>query len=139
MKRFLFIISLLLGVFSSIAQIDYTQGMWDVCEDDFYNYFPSTGVLDSRNGYQLPPRGQIRFLMAFIELEYNNPANDPSLNGTPEWPVGHLPVWKDDLLEYNTPNGLSTKQLTKYYQMASSNNLIVLGDYLVAPDNGGLL
>ena len=138
MKRYLFIISLLLNSFFCVAQIDNNIGIWDVFEDNYLNYIPSTGVLDSRNGYKLSPTGQIRFLVAFIELEYNNPANDPSLNGTPEWPVGQLPAWKDDLLEYNVPTGQSTKHITKYFQMASSNSLVVLGDYLVAPDNGGV-
>lgn len=128
----------MLNSFLCIAQIDNTIGIWDVYEDNYLNYIHSMGVLDSRNGYKLSPTGQIRFLVAFIELEYHNPANDPSLGGTTEWPVGQLPAWKDDLLEYNVPTGQSTKHLTKYFQMASSNSLIVLGDYLVAPDNGGV-
>lgn len=138
MKKFIFTISLLIFSISSIAQIDYTKGIWDVFEEDFSDYIPSTSVLDSRNGYQLPPYGQIRFLMVFVELEYSNSLYDPSFGGTPEWSVGQLPTWKDELLEYNTPNGLSDCTITKYFQLASSNNLIVLGDYLVAPNNGGV-
>lgn len=138
MKRFLFIISLLLNCLHCAAQIDYTEGTWDEFEYVPNNYIPSSGILDSRNGWRLSPHGQIRFLIAFVELEYADPDLDPALNGTPEWPVGHLPMWKDDLLEYNAPTGLSSKSLTKYYQMASSNSQIVLGDYLVAPDNGGV-
>lgn len=130
MKRYLFIISLLLNSFFCVAQIDNNIGIWDVFEDNYLNYIPSTGVLDSRNGYKLSPTGQIRFLVAFIELEYNNPANDPSLNGTPEWPVGQLPSWKDDLLEYNVPTGQSTKHLTKYFQMASALKTAVFHPYI---------
>ena len=138
MKKSIFTISLLLFSIMSIAQIDYTKGIWDIFEEDFVNYIPSTGVLDSRNGFHLSPHGQIRFLMVFVELSYSDTLYDPSLNGTPEWPVGQLPVWKDDLLENNIPNGLSNCTITKYFQLASSNNLIVLGDYLVAPNNGGV-
>ena len=130
MKRYLFIISLLLNSFFCVAQIDNNIGIWDVFEDNYLNYIPSTGVLDSRNGYKLSPTGQIRFLVAFIELEYNNPANDPSLNGTPEWPVGQLPAWKDDLLEYNVPTGQSTKHITKYFQMASALKTAVFHPYI---------
>lgn len=104
-------------------------------ENEEYNYIPSSGVLDSRNGYRLSSHGEIRFLLAFVELEYSNPDEDPSPTGTTEWPVGQLPVWKDDLLETHASSGLSNKHLTKYFQMASSNSHIVLGDYLVAPDN----
>ena len=138
MRKSLLIISLLLGHFLSFAQIDHTRGIWDVFEHEEYNYIPSSGVLDSRNGYRLSPHGEIRFLLAFVELEYSNPENDPSPTGTVEWPVGQLPVWKDDLLEIHAPSGLSNKYFTKYFQMASSNSHVVLGDYLVAPDNGGV-
>lgn len=37
-----------------------------------------------------------------------------------------------------TPNGISNHHLTKYYQYASSNNHIVLGDYLESSTNNGL-
>lgn len=80
MKKSLLIISLLLSNFLSISQIDHTKGVWDICEDDEYNYIPKSGILDSRNGYRLSPHGQIRFLLAFVELEYSNPSEDPSPN-----------------------------------------------------------
>ena len=82
MKRLLCIISLLINNLLSFAQIDYIEGFWDVCEPAISNYIPSTGVLDSRNGYWHSPHGQIRFLMAFIELDYSNPNDDPTLNET---------------------------------------------------------
>ena len=138
MRKSLLIISLLLGHFLSFAQIDHTRGIWDVFENEEYNYIPSSGILDSRNGHRLSPHGEIRFLLAFVELEYSNPDIDPSPTGTVEWPVGQLPVWKDDLLGNHAPSRLSNKHLTKYFQMASSNGHIVLGDYLLAPDNGGV-
>lgn len=79
MKKSLLIISLLLGHFLSFAQIDHTRGIWDVFEKDEYNYIPSSGVLDSRNGFHLSPQGEICFLLAFVELEYSNPSEDPSI------------------------------------------------------------
>lgn len=138
MKKLLLTISFLFCALMAFSQIDYSKGVWDICEDDFTNYVSINQMLDSRNGCRLSPHGQIRFLTVFVELEYSNPDNDPSLNGTVEWPIGQLPIWKDDLLENNTPNGLSNCSITKYFQLASSNNHIVLGDYLVAPDNGGV-
>lgn len=57
MKKSIFTISLLLFSIMSIAQIDYTKGIWDIFEEDFVNYIPSTGVLDSRNGFHLSPHG----------------------------------------------------------------------------------
>lgn len=138
MKKLLLTISFLYYAIMAFSQIDYSRGIWDICEDDFTNYVSINQTLDSRNGCRLSPHGQIRFLTVFVELEYSNPDNDPSLNGTVEWPIGQLPIWKDDLLENNTPNGLSNCSITKYFQLASSNSHIVLGDYLVAPDNGGV-
>ena len=75
MKRLLFTISFLLCSIIAFSQIDYSEGVWDVFEDDFTNYIPLNHSIDSRNGYRLSPHGQIRFLMAFVELEYNNPAS----------------------------------------------------------------
>lgn len=130
MKKYLFIISLLLCNFLCFAQIDYIEGTWDEYEYTPYNYIPSTGVLDSRNGWRLSPQGQIRFLMAFVELDYSTSGDDPSPTGTAEWPVGQLPVWKDDLLELDVPIGLSNKFLTKYFQMASALKTAVFHPYI---------
>ena len=138
MKKLWLTISLLFCYVVSFSQIDHFKGIWDFCEDDTTNYTSSSQLLDSRNGNNLSPHGQIRFLMIFVELEYDNPDDDPCLSGTDAWPVGQLPVWKDDLLSNYAPDGLSDCSITKYYQMASSNNHIVLGDYLVAPNNGGV-
>ena len=62
MKKSLLIISLMLGHFLSFAQIDHTRGIWDVFENEEYNYIPSSGILDSRNGHRLSPHGEIPVL-----------------------------------------------------------------------------
>ena len=115
---------------------------YDCIEDDNESFVDTTyrGLYESRNGRYHSPHGEIRFLFAFVELVYQDTlvAKDPSPNGTSEWPKGELPSWKDDLLSPFAPNGISNQHLTKYYQYASSNNHIVLGDYLFAPTNNGV-
>lgn len=110
---------------------------------DFYdNFIPDTtyrdDVFDSRYGYWLSPHGQIRFLAVFVELEYDNPADDPYLIGTDIWGVGSLPRWADSLFAVYDTSNYNSKLVTKYYRYASSNGHIVLGDFLIAPDNGGV-
>lgn len=81
----------------------------DYSLDCYDNFIPDTtyrdDVFDSRYGYWLSPHGQIRFLAVFVELEYDNPANDPYLIGTDIWDVGSLPRWADSLFAaYDTSN-----------------------------------
>ena len=95
-------------------------------------------IYESKYGYFHSPHGEIRFLVAFVELVYENPEDDPSPNGTEQWRPGELPIWKDSLLSVFSPNGISDCHLTKYYQHASSNNHMVLGDYLEPKTNGGV-
>lgn len=72
------------------------------------------GLYESRNGAVHSPHGIIRFLVAFIELVYEDTdVADPSPNGTEQWRPGELPIWKDDLLSPFTPNGISNHHLTK--------------------------
>ena len=112
------------------------------CIEEENNAFVDTtyrGLYESRNGASHSPHGEIRFLVAFVELIYEGTeVEDPSPNGTEQWRPGELPIWKDDLLSPFTPNGISNHHLTKYYQYASSNNHIVLGDYLESSTNNGL-
>lgn len=109
---------------------------------DVYNNEPETSygdeIYDSRNGCIYSPHGVIRFLVVFVELEYDNPNDDPFLDGTEYWGVGELPVWANSLFAAYDTTDFINKQVTKYYRLASSNDHIVLGDYLLAPDNGGV-
>ena len=145
MKKFYYLISFIVVLFISsnnvYSQIDDWIDYSLDC-DDFYD-IPDTSVkdviYDSRNGYSYSPHGVIRFLAVFVELEYDNPEDDPFLNGTQYWSVGSLPIWANQLFAAYDTSDFSSKQVTKYYRYASSNNHIVLGDYLLAPDNGGVL
>lgn len=143
MKRFCWLISLLLLFISSnyaYSQIDDWLD-YSLDYDDSYNISSSlseTSIFDSRNGYNCSPIGEIRFLVVFVELEYENPNDDPDLNGGYFWSVGNLPIWANELFAaYDTTN-YDAKQVTKYYRYASSNGHIVLGDFLIAPDNGNM-
>jgi hypothetical protein len=71
-------------------------------------------------------------------MSYNNPNLDPSLNGTSEWSVGQLPTWADELFDHVAPTHVAQGAVTKYFLDASSENKVLLGDYLLAPDNGGV-
>src|SRR5690554_3436419 len=101
--------------------------------------FPTShrDVSNSENGYYLPTSGTIKLLIIYAEIQYTNSGYDPELNGSVNWPVGNLPSWADDFVDKTplpTPHGV----LTKYYKQASSGNLTILGDYLLAPTNNGV-
>lgn len=92
---------------------------------------PQKAQINSENGWVLPATGTIRILLVFAEID------DPSDPGTSEWPDGQLPKWVNgflDLIVSFNPQG----ELTKYFYQASSGNLNIVGDYLLAPVNGGV-
>ena len=100
---------------------------------------PKSDILfESRNGFKLPSTGVIRILIVFAEYDYVNGGDPTPSEGTTGWPAHELPAWADNLTDVHSPTGNATGVLTKYYQMASSGNYTVLGDYLLAPDNGGI-
>ena len=100
---------------------------------------PKSNVLfESRNGFKLPSSGVIRFLIVFAEYDYVNGGDPTPTGGTVGWPAHTLPKWADDLTDVHSLSGNAKGVITKYYQMASSGNYTVLGDYLLAPDNGGI-
>jgi len=98
----------------------------------------SKGFYESRNGFKLPASGVLRVLIVFAEYDYSNGGDPTAANGTTGWPAHNLPTWANELTDVNPPLGDATGVLTRYYQMASSGNYTVLGDYLLAPDNGGV-
>ena len=144
MKRFWLLISyivfLLLFLSNLNAQIDDSIDNLSECGGHFYN--PCTSyeeeMLDSRYGYELSPHDTIRVLAIFVEMEYSDTIKDPFLHGSKYWSVGALPIWADSLFAAYDTTDFSYKRVTRYYQYASSNDHIVLGDYLLAPDNGGI-
>lgn len=144
MQRFWWLISFILLLFVSHNNLYSQIDNWlDYSLDcDVYNNEPATSygdeIYDSRNGCSYSPHGVIRLLVVFVELEYDNPNDDPFLNGTEYWGVGELPIWADSLFAAYDTTDFSNKRVTNYYWLASSNDHIVLGDYLLAPDNGGV-
>ncbi|MDR0969302.1 MAG: hypothetical protein LBM67_02040, partial [Lentimicrobiaceae bacterium] len=115
------------------------QDNWDFIESSFIDTCTNRGIRYSSNGYHFPTNGEIRVLIAFIELVYADPSIDPQPNGSEGWPKGQLPIWKDDLFDPVLPNnGIAQGSITRYFQDASSGHLTILGDYLLAPNNGGV-
>lgn len=94
-------------------------------------------VYESKNGWYLPTAGEIRILFVFFEVNYTA-GTDPTNPNNIHWLPHQLPDWATDIADVYAPGGASTKALTRYFQLASSGNFTVLGDYLLAPDNGGI-
>ena len=143
MKRLYYWISPIVLVFllsnTAYSQIDN----WLDYSLDFTDDFNISDTLnrdvmfDSRNGYYLSPHDTIRMLVVFAELDYTDTTIDPSINWHDHyWDAHSLPIWADSLFAAYDTTDFSYKRVTRYYQYASSNNHIVLGDYLIAPDNG---
>jgi hypothetical protein len=98
-----------------------------------------TAVYASKNGIHLPVNGVLRVLFVFAEYDYLNGGDPTGTNGTSVWPAHSLPTWANDLADVSVPTtGIANGKMTKYFQMASSSNYNVIGDYLLAPDNGGV-
>ena len=145
MKRWFCIINIVVALLSLPTYLKGQILNPEIYSNDCIDYDNNTlidttyrNIYESRNGASHSPHGEIRFVVVFAELVYENQEDDPSPNGTEQWRPGNLPVWKDSLLSVFRPSGISDCHLTKYYQYASSNNHIVLGDCLLAPTNGGL-
>lgn len=95
-------------------------------------------LFESRNGFKIPSSGILRILIVFAEFDYTNGGDPTPAGGTAGWPSHSLPAWANELTDANLPAGDAEGVMTRYYQMASSGNYTVLGDYLTAPDNGGI-
>jgi len=102
------------------------------------NLLKSSYNYESKNGFTLPVNGVIRILFVFVEYDYVNGGDPTPASGTTDWPAHSLPTWANNLTDVYSPTGAANGVLTRYFQMASSGNYIVLGDYLLAPDNGGI-
>ncbi len=98
----------------------------------------SSVLFESKNGFKLPSSGVIRILIVFAEFNYLNSGDPTPEAGTSGWPSHSLPSWADEITDANLPADIAEGVMTRYYQMASSGNYTVLGDYLLAPDNGGI-
>lgn len=93
----------------------------------------SQSAYGSQYGWYLPALGTIRILVVLAEVNYDV-NSDPNPYVT--WQQGTFPTWGDNLFNASTPsNGL----FTHYFELASSGNLQVEGDYLAPPLNGGVI
>lgn len=116
MMRFVFF--LLLGVLGTGPSV-YAQAAAD-----------SATVPNSANGWYLSPRGTIRILVIFAEIDYDkNPAKDPQPQATENWPKGQLPAWRDQLFD-PFPTDQPKGEVTRYYRDMSAGRFTVLGDYI---------
>jgi len=127
--------------FNSLAQL----GGMESCEvvdsihfpmDSLINGNPLTGY-NSANGYSLTAQDTLRVLVVFAEINYDV-GIDPNPNSTPGWTVHSLPNWANDLYDPNAPAGTPVGMVTRYFLNASTGNCLLLGDYLLAPTNGGI-
>lgn len=97
----------------------------------------SKGMRYSKNGFHLPVRGETRVLVVFVELNYINGKDPTPPSGNPGWLAHSLPIWKDSIFNVHSATE-GSGMLTKYFREASSGEYSLLGDYLLAPDNGGV-
>lgn len=100
---------------------------------------------ESRFGYYMTTTGVVRLLVVLVEFDYADPNDDPTgMTGTSQWPAHELPEWvvnsdpSKNLFDSDVPLGTASGLVTRYYQEASSGAFIVVADYLLAPDNGGV-
>lgn len=85
---------------------------------------------NSANGWYLSPRGTIRILVIFAEIDYDvHPKKDPQPKATGRWPKGELPIWKDKLFD-PFPTEHPVGEVTRYYRDMSLGQFTVLGDYV---------
>lgn len=95
------------------------------------------GIYESKNGCYLPAHGTLRILVIFAEVEYDV-GTDPNPNSTEGWSVHSLPNWANDLFDPEVSSVQAQGLVTRYYKEASFEQYNVLGDYLLAPTNGGI-
>lgn len=79
----------------------------------------------SFNGSDIPPNGQLRVLMVFIQINYDQ--NTP--NGVPNyWPANTLPPNLNDFFE-PTPGANLNARVSRMLRDASFGNFEILGDF----------
>ena len=131
-KKLLCVIAIMALTSTLLGQVCLTGSIESEPSDN-----PNT-VYASRFGSYLPVSGNLRILIVFGEIEYINGGDPTPPNGTTGWPAHSLPTWVNQLTDPTIPSGNATGVITRYFQMASSGSFNVLGDYLLAPDNGGI-
>jgi hypothetical protein len=135
MKQTTFLPTLLLLIITCALEAQTFETFCHFPDDENPQLSQKTNVF-SENGQTLPANGHIEILLIYAEIDYTS-GQDPNPSGNQLWGAGQLPTWKDDLLDVTfqtNPQGA----LSRYFHDASSGNLKVTGDYLVAPSNNGL-
>ncbi len=90
----------------------------------------TTTVPFSEYGWTLSPKGTLRILVLFCEIDYDkNPNKDPQRDGAEHWKKGQLPSWKDDLFDA-FPSDHPKALVSGYYHEMSLGHYTVLGDYV---------
>ncbi|MBC8488391.1 MAG: hypothetical protein H8D45_20380 [Bacteroidetes bacterium] len=135
MKNLLRVISIVIIYLNAISPI-ISQ---DVLNNDTIVYPPDeSDPYSSTYGWYLPVNGTLRILIVFAEIEYDTGTDpDPATNND-DWMPHSLPNWADQILDVNVPSGTPQGLLTRYYLEASLGEYNVLGDHLLAPNNGGV-
>ena len=75
---------------------------------------------DASNGYYYPPKGIIRFLLAFADVN-----NDPCSEVIHGWNAGELPRYKDSLIDVVSSSNMQYG-ISRYYQQASFGSLTII-------------
>ncbi|MBP9084052.1 MAG: hypothetical protein KBH11_13305 [Bacteroidia bacterium] len=88
----------------------------------------SAQMYESKFGYSTDPSGTYRVLIIFAEIDYTSTCDPDPYPYNPEWLVGELPAFKDDLLDIE-PLTNPVNYISKYFHEMSFGNLTVVGDY----------
>ncbi|MEP7263051.1 MAG: T9SS type A sorting domain-containing protein [Bacteroidota bacterium] len=98
---------------------------------------PNNATFETKNGWYLSPHGTLRVLIVFAEVNYDV-GTDPLPNGNASWQPHTLPTWANNFFDTQTPTGAAQGLVTRLFQQASKGDFNILGDYLLAPNNGGI-
>lgn len=84
--------------------------------------------ISSKNGWYITPKGTIRVLMIYVEIEYDvNPEHDSGPKD--DWKDGQLPDYAGDFFDPFISDNYKGK-MTRFFDHMSFGNYQVLGDYI---------
>lgn len=82
--------------------------------------------ISSNNGWNITPKGEIRILIIFAEIQY--PTSSKNV-GNINWVQGQLPSFANDWYDHQW-TGSPAGEMTKYFSEMSFGSYKVLGDYI---------
>lgn len=91
----------------------------------FIHFFASAQEEESKNGWILPARGQIRVLVVFLEVDYDE---NPEMQTYEAWPKGEIPKEADLMFDHQITENPQGK-ITSFFHESSFGSYQVLGDY----------